>query len=89
MPGHLGRRDDHRHGVTVRFVRWITVALLAVNLVMIGANQWVLHRNREMLARLRIIDALQTDWVRSLPPHPCGPVILPGERCVVPNETTY
>jgi hypothetical protein len=65
----------------VRRLRVVTLVTLAVNLVLLGVNGVTLERSREMLSRLHAVSVAQREWVAMLPPHRCGSVILPGERC--------
>lgn len=64
-------------------LRYVTIVALAVNLVLLAVNGWIIDRNRELLSRLRMVSDAQREWVSALPPHRCGSVILPGERCEV------
>lgn len=65
----------------MRIMRWVTIAALATNLVLVA---WNVTNLREV-AEQRIQAGVQLQTMREAqqwrPPHPCGTVIMPGESC--------
>lgn len=61
----------------------LTVILLLINGATFLANDYLLARNlKDWRLNVRIA-AMNREVTEQLPPHPCGAVILPGERCAM------
>lgn len=57
--------------------------LLLINGVLVLANTYLMARNVEDWRLNLRIAAMNREVTEQLPPHPCGAVLLPGERCAL------
>lgn len=70
----------------VRLMPYTPAALVALNLAIVAVNVQNFRADKELRASLDVTIARYRELAAALPPHACGTVIMPGERCEMTIE---